>query len=832
MRAAPQSLSKKNDNRRGLSTEIAAARSYLHSESALSSASAMVSQADRRAKLKKRLLIQQTEKIKDLLWEKASLAQKRGLLDEERRELEALRVKVETEREERQRLWVMEEAMRREEEEEELKLSMMRLKKLAQRYDFDMAKREKMIKSKEMKEWKKQHSAVEQAQEQRRRDMERHHLANGIKEELDDNLAPSSPAPLGDATVAAPDSPAHSASSTESSSSATAPAVAVAPMQRRTSEGGLSTASSASISEDDIARELHAGGFAAKEAAAAPATSAPLIVAVTSASAATSPVNRSEEGLLDFQDDSIANADGLLDDDDVTFLSSSDDSGDDEEKEMSTSRRSSGSAPAVRQLRKAAVKAEKDAELVEREKERERAELEERQRRDAESAKEREERERVEREEQEAKDREWQELKDKLNEAREMQERERLRIKQEREEEQRRVAAKEAEMNELLAKLQKAEAMVMPALPALPALPTAADVAATTSSPLTTSPTTTTTETASNPLPDPAITAPRAATTPETSALLDAASPTASKPSSGSSTPVKALPPLSSISLRSASAALARRHEDAEAIDEPKQAPGALAPLPSLSATPVRRLVSPSLSGASSPPARAKPKARDGSEASNISSMLAELEALEEEEAEEEMVLKMGVDVTKVPRSGKPKVVRMYLDKNEADEWIVRWDSKKKSKEAACILLSQCKVVVGLGAGLFLKPEHQGRFAQQRNCCFSLIAPGRTLDVCTTTFSDQQTWTKTLSRLAKQKKKPTGTAANSVVTSPAQSAAGSRMVSPAASVAGSRVMSPAASVPASRRGSASQSAASSTSTADSSREIDKFLSKHLKEFTF
>ena len=153
LRSAPN-LNKKHADKR-LSGEISAARTYLHSEASLSAAAAIqsqvVSQADRRNKLKKRALIQQTEKIKELLWEKASLMQKKQLMEEEQRELDGLKRKVEDEREERQKAWVMEEAMRREEEEEELRYAVMRMRKYVQRYDFEMAKREKMIASKEAK---------------------------------------------------------------------------------------------------------------------------------------------------------------------------------------------------------------------------------------------------------------------------------------------------------------------------------------------------------------------------------------------------------------------------------------------------------------------------------------------------------------------------------------------------------------------------------------------------------------------------------------------------------------------------------------------------------
>ena len=642
IRNSPQALARKGDNPRGLSGEIAAARSYLHSESQLSSATAMVSQADRRNKLKKRLLIQQTEKIKELLWEKASLLQKKQLLDDEQRETDTIRRKIEDEREERQRAWVMEEAIRREEEEEELKYSSMRLRKYAQRYEFEMAKREKMIRSKEQKEWKRNNHVQEALNESRRKDMERARLANGITRELDDTLSPHSPPPpqpqpqpvsapapahtpivVAPAPAAAP-SPISPASSFSGMSPTPILSAVAAALARRTSEGGMSTASTSStLSDGEVVRELQAGGFQAKPAAVspvaaapapapAPASAAPTPAPTSPPAAATAPVpavpaktpkaNKSEDGLLELEDDSIAKEDGLLDDDDVTFLSSSDDSdSDSEEKEPSQSRRSSGAPTAAKALRRAAAKAEKEAEREERERERERLEAEEKARRDAETAKEREERERREWEEQERKEREWQDLKDRLmNEARELQDRERARLQREREEEQRRVsqtmAAKEAEMNQLIAKLKDAESKG--GMPALPALPASADVAPSSS------------PTAAPPQP-----------APEAGATSPVAAATTPVAVSGSVTPVKALPPLSSITLRSASASLLRKEEEAAAA--------AAAPL---TATPVRRIVPPPAVS----PVRPKPaKKAEVSESVAISSMLHELEQLEEEEGDD-----------------------------------------------------------------------------------------------------------------------------------------------------------------------------------------------------
>ena len=741
-------MNKKHADKR-LSGEINAARSYLHSEASLSAAAAIqsqaVTQADRRNKLKKRALIQQTEKIKELLWEKASLMQKKQLMEEEQRELDVLKRKVEDEREERQKAWVMEEAMRREEEEEELRYGVMRMRKYVQRYDFELAKREKMIASKEAKDRKKSNYAAEVAESSRRQQEERSKLAEGILGELDDTLPPDTLLNVPTASVRAP--PAG-----QTGSASTVSAVSNGP-----SVGG----------------EKKTDG---------------------------------EQELLELSDETIANADGILDEDDVTFVSSDDESDDEEEKQAETSRRGSGRSSASMKVSKAALRAEREEKEQEREKE-------EREKRAKETEKEREERERREQEDRVKKEREWQELKERLmNEARELQEAERQRLQHEREDEQKRVAAsmaaKEAEMNELLAKLKEVEAKGVPPLPTLPdaqpMIGTSEPAASTTN--------------AETPIAD--VSAARSVTTPV-------------QPSSDSAAASKSLPPLSSLKLRSASESLSRRASaDEDMIDEPTQAPGAQNALPSLSSTPVRRLVAASTTAASSTtPLKKATKAKvEPSESMAISSMLHELEQLEEEE---EMMLRMGLEVRKVPRMGKSKVVKMYIDKNEADEWVVRWDSKKKKKDEASLLLSGCKVVTGLQAGLFLKPENAERFSAQRNCCFSVITADRTLDVVAMTFSDQDLWTRTLVRLSKQRKRTTALNSPSAALSPADSAAGSRIVSPINSA------------PTSRRGSSNvggfvsvgmersknkQSGGAEMSAADPSKEIENYLSRHLKNF--
>ena len=821
IRNAPN-LNKKHADKR-LSGEITAARSYLHSEASLSSAAALqaqaVSQADRRNKLKKRALIQQTEKIKELLWEKASLMQKKQLMDEEQRELDTLKRKVEDEREERQKAWVMEEAMRREEEEEELRYAVMRMRKYSQRYDFEMAKREKMIASKDAKDKKRSNYAAQVAEANRKSHDERSRLAEGIRGELDDTLPPDTlldapatiarPPPALQTTsptaapleVLSPTSPgAVSPGSVTSERSYSSNSVAQPP--RRPSESTAST-----VSDGDVARELHATGFpaaqkqrASVEQAAADSEKEDDNTTLVRTYTKKSETNDTQE-LLELNDDTIANADGILDEDDVTFVSSDDDDSDDEEeKEIDTSRRGSrrSSTSAVVKAAKAASRAEREEKEIERERE-------EREKRAKETEKEREERERREVEDREKKEREWQELKERLmNEARELQDAERQRLQREREEEQRLVAAsmaaKEAEMNELLAKLKEVEAK---GVPALPALPDAQPLIGTT---------------------EPAASAP-AGEALTVSASSSRSITTPDQSSTGGSSPTSALPPLSSISLRNASESLARRQAADDEIDEPKQAPGAQNALPSLSATPVRRLVAASTTAASStsPP---KPRKVEPSESMAISSMLQELEQLEEEE---EMMLRMGLEVRKVPRMGKSKVVKMYIDRNEADEWIVRWDSKKKNKDEATILLSGCKVVSGMQAGLFLKPENAERFAAQRNCCFSVIAPDRTLDVVAMTFSDQDLWTRTLTRLSKKRKR------NTAINAQADSAPVSRITSPANSAPASRRASGNAggfvNVGMERsKNKQSGGAELSAVGGDQSKDIEQYLSRHLKNF--
>ena len=650
------------------------------------------------------------------------------------------------------------------------------------------------------------------AESNRRQQEERSKLADGIRIELDDTLPPDTL--LDAAVVAARPPPALQTSSTsgagqlEALSPTSVGAVspgsvssersyyssngAVLPL-RRPSESTVST-----VSDGDVARELHATGFPAtqKEQSAA-----------NNISAGSTDNKSSEQELLELNDDTIANADGILDEDDVTFVSSDDESDDEEEKEAESSRRSSRRSSASQKVSKAATRAERE----EKEQERER---DEREKRAKETEMERQERERREQEDREKKEREWQELKERLmNEARELQEAERQRLQKEREEEGRRVAAsmaaKEAEMNELLAKLKEVE---VKGVPPLPTLPDAQPIIGTTEPAVSSAPIADTQATAAG-------SAARSVTTPEQS-------------SSDSATATKSLPPLSSITLRSASESLARRTaaED-DVIDEPKQAPGAQNALPSLSSTPVRRLVAASTTAASttSPPKKAKAKS-EASESMAISSMLHELEQLEEEE---EMMLRMGLEVRKVPRMGKSKVVKMYIDKNEADEWVVRWDSKKKKKEEASLTLNGCRVVSGMQAGLFLKAENAERFSAQRNCCFSVITADRTLDVVAMTFSDQDLWTRTLVRLSKQRKR--GTAINSP----------NAASTPVDSAAGSRVVSPINSAPASRRGSGNvggfvsvgmersknkQSGGAEMSVTDPSKEIENYLSRHLKNF--
>jgi hypothetical protein len=84
-----------------------------------------------------------------------------------------------------------------------------------------------------------------------------------------------------------------------------------------------------------------------------------------------------------------------------------------------------------------------------------------------------------------------------------------------------------------------------------------------------------------------------------------------------------------------------------------------------------------------------------------------------------------GIEMVKLPRSGSPRSVRVWLQMIEGG-WEIAWASKKKKPSQARLVLKECSLSVGCGKGLFIQKKFMGKYNEL--LCFSLIHASRSLD--------------------------------------------------------------------------------------------------------
>ena len=75
-----------------------------------------------------------------------------------------------------------------------------------------------------------------------------------------------------------------------------------------------------------------------------------------------------------------------------------------------------------------------------------------------------------------------------------------------------------------------------------------------------------------------------------------------------------------------------------------------------------------------------------------------------------------GISVLKIPRSGGAKLTHVSLSKGDDGQWLVQWDSKKKSAEDSTLRISECDLTLGLISGQFLKVSHTRRKRSYYHC--------------------------------------------------------------------------------------------------------------------
>ncbi len=119
----------------------------------------------------------------------------------------------------------------------------------------------------------------------------------------------------------------------------------------------------------------------------------------------------------------------------------------------------------------------------------------------------------------------------------------------------------------------------------------------------------------------------------------------------------------------------------------------------------------------------------------------ADLEAIARREKEEEDQLAVGIEMYKVGSYGDAKLTTVTLEKQGASEWLVRWSSKRKKDEEACMKISQCSLHFGLRHGNFAtRRDFQKRFTTAKKMAFTLKDHKRTLDLVAQTSHDINAW--------------------------------------------------------------------------------------------
>lgn len=111
--------------------------------------------------------------------------------------------------------------------------------------------------------------------------------------------------------------------------------------------------------------------------------------------------------------------------------------------------------------------------------------------------------------------------------------------------------------------------------------------------------------------------------------------------------------------------------------------------------------------------------------------------------------LQGGVSLLKIPRRGAPKQTMFYLTRGVDGQHVMRWESKKKKSEEACVNVQVCSLILGQGGGQFAKradkllKEHP-EVAQLSPLSFSVMSPKRSVDVIALSEVDYDAWVQCL----------------------------------------------------------------------------------------
>ena len=106
-------------------------------------------------------------------------------------------------------------------------------------------------------------------------------------------------------------------------------------------------------------------------------------------------------------------------------------------------------------------------------------------------------------------------------------------------------------------------------------------------------------------------------------------------------------------------------------------------------------------------------------------------------ESLEESTGARGVMMTKIPRSGSPKLLAVKIEPDNGSSgggsgggaWVLRWDSKSKKASECCMVLRETELVRGMVAGQFRKVKWRNQFAGAKSRVLSFLGPKRSLEL-------------------------------------------------------------------------------------------------------
>lgn len=111
------------------------------------------------------------------------------------------------------------------------------------------------------------------------------------------------------------------------------------------------------------------------------------------------------------------------------------------------------------------------------------------------------------------------------------------------------------------------------------------------------------------------------------------------------------------------------------------------------------------------------------------------------------ITLEGGLVMFKIPRSGKAKLCKFFLVKDDEEKYFVRWESKKKKATECVIYLAEVQILKGQMTELFRKKQHQKDFGNAVGRSFSVVSTKRSLDIVAQKDEDYEMWMRALTHL-------------------------------------------------------------------------------------